>query len=137
MKAQTKISAFTLSEINIFLHQFFEQTQKFCENAAVLLKLNKNCLVDSSKLTVEISHSSSFASPSLGLLPLCSSTTIVSPRKSFRIRRSWKFASSTALQAELSQNKVYVCSDRCIYAHAFMTETIVSFVSVLRLNAYL
>ena len=54
-ETKRKISTFTRSEINIFLHQFLELTQQLCRDAAILPKRNKNCLVDSSNLTVEIS----------------------------------------------------------------------------------
>ena len=49
-EAIRKISTFTRSEINIFLHQFLERTQQLCRDAAILPKRNKNCLLDSSIL---------------------------------------------------------------------------------------
>ena len=132
---ENKTSTFALSEINIFRPQFFERAQQLCENAAVLPQRNKSCVVDSSNLTVEII---TLKNVRFYFTWLSAFRCFLNDSKSFRVRRSSKFALSTALQADWLQKKLNVYSEHCeVCMHVYKTVTFASLVSVLRLYRYI
>ena len=139
---QNKKFNFAQSEINIFLHQFFERGHSnFAEmlpsfqnvtKIALLIHQTVNLTVEISALTITLIRSLLLCL-SLGFLPLGASTTMRSPfefddPKVCCINRAH-------LQADLLQNKVNVCSERCICVHAHETDPFASAVSVLRPHA--